>query len=83
MNEYSKKMLVGAIVPIVVFFLAAFNNYLAQKGAPIIEIGDQALSEQISRILEYLAALWCWWKNNNVTKKSQMAQEYLNELRDE
>lgn len=80
-NEYSKKMLINAIIPIAIFTLAAINSYLSNKGLPCLEIGDDTLTQWVSNIVEYVAAVWCWWKNNNVTPQAQQAQDYLNELK--
>lgn len=79
---YNKKMLVSAIVPLLVFALAALNNFLSTKGLPCIQIGDDALTQAVSSIVEYLSAVWAWWRNNNVSLKAQQAQVYLDKLRD-
>ena len=82
-TEYSTKMLVSALVPIVVFALAALNNFLLEKGLPCLEFGDGAITQTVTNIVEYAAAVWAWWKNNNVTPEAQAAQGVLNGLKHE
>lgn len=80
-KQYSVKMLIAAIVPIVLFLLAALNNYLLSKGAPCIEIGDQVVTEWVTNIVMYASALISWWNNNNVTRNAQEAQRVLDGLK--
>ena len=80
-KQYSVKMLIAAIVPIVLFLLAALNNYLLSKGVPCIEIGDQVVTEWVTNIVMYASALVSWWNNNNVTRNAQEAQRVLDGLK--
>lgn len=81
-SNYSVKMLVSALVPIILFIVAAINNYLIKIGAPCINLGDQAVTDWVTNAVMYLSALYGWWKNNNVTKNAQTAQDVLNGLND-
>lgn len=80
-NDYSIKMLIGALVPLAIFLLAALNSYLMRIGAPCINIGDETVSEIVTNIVMYAAAFFSWWKNNNVTRNAQEAQKVLNGLK--
>lgn len=83
MEDYSKKMLIGAIVPLCIFLLAMLNNFLLSKGLPCLNIGDSQMTEIVTYIVEFISALFMWYKNNNVTPEAQQAQIYLDQLKNE
>lgn len=69
---------VKGIVRIVALFVTAINAVLAAKGISPLPFDEEVLSEAISDILFWVAALWAWWRNNNITAAAISAQGYLN-----
>ena len=73
---------VMAIIRIVALFVTAFNAILTASGKNPIPFDESALGEAVSYIVTFIAALWAWWKNNNMTKEAQLAQQKLKELKE-
>ena len=68
---------IKGIIRIVALFVTAINAVLAAKGISPLPFDEEVLSEAISDILFWAAALWAWWKNNNMTAAAISAQDYL------
>ena len=66
MNEVVK-----AFIRLVVMAVLAVNAVLTAKGYNPIPFDESAFTEVSTYIVAGLAALWGWWKNNNVTKKAR------------
>ena len=72
-----------AVAPLIITVLAMVNSVLTLMGQPSLEIGNEQITTTISGIAEIVGILWCWWKNNNWTKKAQVAQPVLNLLKED
>lgn len=56
----------------------------------IIMIGNMAgyaldaglITNIVMTVATFVAFVWAWWKNNNITEAAQTAQEYLNKLKE-
>ena len=68
MNKESSK----AIIRLIVAAILLINSILTAKGINPIPFDENAFTD---------IAIWVWWKNNNVTKSAQYAQESLKELK--
>ena len=73
MSERTKAFgrLAVALFALALVFLIAFGV-----------IDADALTAAVAAVLAIATEVLAWWKNNNVTKNAQIAQEYLNELND-
>ena len=68
MNEKTK-----AIIRLVVQAVLLFNMALA--------VDESALADWLTTTVTAISSIWIWWKNNNVTKAAEYAQQSLNELK--
>lgn len=77
-NEVSK-----AIIRLIVMAILAVNAILTANGHNPIPFNESAFTEVATYILAGAAAVWSWWKNNNITKKAQEAQNTLRGLKED
>lgn len=70
-----------AIIRLVVLFILLVNQTLILYGWNPLPFSEDQIYEGVSSVATVGVAVWAWWKNNNVTKEAQEAQEYLNELK--
>src|SRR5690625_3960374 len=70
-----------AIVRLVVLVILLINQFLITVGWNPLPFGEEQIFEGVSSIATVAMAIFTWWKNNNVTKEAQEAQEYLNKLK--
>lgn len=68
-----------ATIRLVVMIIFAVNAVLAGKGYSHID--NNQLTEILSYIIAAVAAVWAWWKNNNITEAASQAQEVLRDLK--
>lgn len=71
-----------AIIRLVVLFILLINQTLILYGWNPLPFSEDQIYEAISSVALVGVALFNWWKNNNVTKEAQQAQEYLEELKE-
>jgi SPP1 family holin len=76
MNEKSK-----AIIRLVVQAVLLFNMALTLAGKNPLTVDESALTDWLTTTMTAISSIWIWWKNNNVTKHAQYAQQSLNELK--
>ncbi len=76
MNEKSK-----AIIRLVVQAVLLFNMALTLAGKNPLTVDESALTDWLTTAVTGISSIWIWWKNNNVTKHAQYAQQSLNELK--
>ena len=77
MNKESSK----AIIRLIVAAILLVNSILTAKGINPIPFDENAFTDIATQVLAGLGCIWVWWKNNNVTKSAQYAQESLKELK--
>lgn len=75
-NEKTK-----AIIRLIVMVVLMVNMGLTVAGKNPIPLDENALTEWLTVAAAGISAVYSWWKNNNVTKQAQQAQEVLNELK--
>ena len=76
-NEKTK-----AIIRLIVMAVLMVNMGLTVAGKNPIPLDENALTEWLTGVAAAgISAVYSWWKNNNVTKQAQQAQEVLNELK--
>lgn len=76
MNEKTK-----AIIRLVVQAVLLFNMALTLAGKNPLAVDESALTDWLTTTVTAISSIWIWWKNNNVTKHAQYAQQSLNELK--
>ena len=76
MNEKTK-----AIIRLVVQAVLLFNMALTLASKNPLAVDESALTDWLTTTVTAISSIWIWWKNNNVTKHAQYAQQSLNELK--
>lgn len=76
MNERVK-----AVIRIAALFITAINALLVAKGINPLPFDESLVTEVACYIVAGLAAVWNWWKNNNITDEAITAQWYLEDLK--
>lgn len=76
MNEKSK-----AIIRLIVQAVLLFNMALTLAGKNPLTVDESALTDWLTTTMTAISSIWIWWKNNNVTKHAQYAQQSLNEMK--
>ena len=76
MNEKAK-----AIIRLIVQAVLLFNMALTLAGKNPLTVDESALTDWLTTTMTAISSIWIWWKNNNVTKHAQYAQQSLNELK--
>ena len=72
------KIKIGAWVRAIFLLLALVNQLLTAFNYSPLPIN----SDQLSAVLTAVFALWAGWKNNSFTEKAQLADEYLQTLKE-
>jgi len=70
-----------AIVRLAVLVILIVNQSLIVMGWSPLPFAEEQIYEGVSSVATVAVAIYTWWKNNNVTKEAQEAQQYLNELK--
>lgn len=73
----TNKELIMAIVRMAILFITGINAVLTAKGINPVPLDESLIMEVASYVITGIAALWAWWKNNNVTRAAQIAQDTL------
>lgn len=72
-----------AIIRLLVATIVLLNQVLVAYGWNPIPYSEEEIYSGLSALASAITVLWIWWKNNNVTKEAQQAQEYLDKLKGE
>jgi SPP1 family holin len=67
----------GTIVRTVVLFVALINQSLVLSGYSPLPIDDQGVEHFVTGAFTFGAAIWAWWKNNNMTREARRNEELL------
>ena len=70
-----------AIIRLLALVLVLLNQVLTTFGLNPLPFSDDQLYEGSSYVVLTAVAVWNWWKHNNVTKESQVAQVKLEQLK--
>lgn len=71
-----------AFTRLIVSIIVIINLFLANNGFDPLPLGENDIYELFSIIFAAASTTWAWWKNNNVTRPAQEAQQILNEIKD-
>ena len=72
---------VEAIVRLIVALVPAINIVLVYFGKSPLPFSQDEVNIGLSMVIQVLAVIWAWWKNNNMTPEAQQAQKLLDELK--
>ena len=72
-----------AIIRLIVMAVLMINMVLTLAGKNPIPFDEAAVTEWLTIAASGLSAIWSWWKNNNITKKAQEAQNTLQGLKED
>ena len=72
---------VKAIIRLLIALLPAVNMILVYFGKSPLPFSEDEINVAVSAVVEVLGILWAWWKNNNMTKHAQLAQDILNDFK--
>lgn len=72
-----------AIIRLIVMAVLMVNMVLTLAGKNPIPFDEAELTEWLTVAAAGLSTLWSWWKNNNITKKAQEAQNTLQGLKED
>lgn len=61
-----------AILRLALFALPLLNVILGMMGVSPLPINEHQLENLFITVGGFVAALWAWWKNNNITKTAQL-----------
>lgn len=70
------------IIRTVLLFISLINVILNLFGHKTLPIEDETWENLVSTILLIVTALNAWWCNNSFTEEAIMADEYLEDLRE-
>lgn len=82
-DQGSKDARAIAITRLVVSIITIANLALCAIGWSPLDLGDEVIYDLVSLIVALIANIWVWWKNNNVTRAAQEAQEILSQLKED
>lgn len=83
MNKDEVVAKIQALAPLLITIVALVNSFLTLKGLPAIEIGNEIITTLVNSFATIVGTVWCWWSNNNFTRKAQTAQPVLNLLKED
>ena len=70
-----------AFIRLLALVLVLLNQVFTTFNLNPLPFSDEQLYEGASYVVLTLVAIWNWWKHNNVTKESQVAQVELEQLK--
>ena len=70
-----------ALIRLAVLVILLINQTLTLFGWNPLPFSEEQIYEGVSSIAVVIVAIYTWWKNNNVTKEAEKADQYLKELK--
>ena len=74
---------IEAIVRLIVALVPAINIVLVYFGKSPLPFSQDEVNIGLSMVIQVLAVIWAWWKNNNMTKEAQTAQDILKQFKED
>lgn len=75
--------IIAALLRLIVPLYGLLNLFLISKGLNPLPFSEEEVSTAFSGVVTFLGIVWVWWKNNNITRKAQKAQLYLDEMKNQ
>jgi SPP1 family holin len=67
----------GTVSRFLVLLLALVNQALTMFGHPVLNIDDTTITQLVSLAWTACSAIWCYWKDNDVTKAARTKKARL------
>lgn len=67
----------GTVSRFLVLLLALVNQALTMFGHPVLDIDDTTITQLVSLAWTAGSAIWCYWKDNDVTKAARTKKARL------
>lgn len=67
----------GTISRFLVLLLALVNQALTMFGHPVLNIDDTTITQLVSLAWTAGSAIWCYWKDNDVTKRASQESQIV------
>ena len=67
----------GTVSRFLVLLLALVNQALTMFGHPVLNIDDTTITQLVSLAWTAGSAIWCYWKDNDVTKAARTKKARL------
>lgn len=67
----------GTISRFLVLLLALINQALTMFGHPVLTVDDTTITQLVSLAWTAGSAIWCYWKDNDVTKQARTKKARL------
>lgn len=71
----------AALLRLIVPLYGLLNLFLISKGLNPLPFSEEEVATTFSGVVTFFGILWVWWKNSNITRKTQKAQLYFDELK--
>lgn len=71
----------GTVSRFLVLLLALVNQALTMFGHPVLNIDDTTITQLVSLAWTAGSAIWCYWKDNDVTKAARTKKARLSARR--
>ncbi len=72
-----------AIIRLLVALVPVLNIVLTALGKSPLPFSQEEVNVGLSTIVSVAGILWAWWKNNNITIEARIAQNTLDQLKED
>ena len=72
-----------AIIRLVVLAVTLANAILTATGKNPIPFDEAAVTEVLSYVISGVAAVWAWWKNNDMTYEAEEGTRLMRQMKEE
>ena len=76
-TEASTPRIDGGTISRFIVLLALVNQALTMFGHPVLNIDDTTITQLVSLAWTAGSAIWCYWKDNDVTKQARTKKARL------
>ena len=72
---------VTAICNVIIEMVLFLNAILTASGKSPLPLDADEVTVTVSSLIAGVDAVWCWWKNQNLTAEAQTAQKLADEMK--
>jgi SPP1 family holin len=77
MNRESTKAIINLVIEAILFL----NAILTAAGKNPLPLDTDAITVTLTSVFAGISAVYCWWKNQNITVEAQTAQKIADEMK--